>query len=203
MPKKKRTTKTSARTASRPRDARSQQQLAKALCRSQSAISQWTARPDWPFGRPIRWPLAISKVRGWVDATLTKDPADVGVDAIPVDVDDVERESILKEVAGLDPLKLAKLRKILAETQTIKRKNRILDEFYIERAQARAEISAIIHNTVTGMLAETRLSIDALESLGFIVDGTKGQAAKVLRERFEALCNRYADSMNDVVDRQS
>ena len=203
MAKKKRTTKKPTRPRSRPRDARSQHQLAEALGRSQSAISQWTARPDWPFGRPIKWPLKISAVRAWVDATLTKDPADVGVDERPIAVGDGERAAIMRDITNLDPLKQARLRKLLAETQTIKRKNQILDQFYIERAQARAEITAIIHNTTTGSLAEARSSAKAIESLGALGDGWKKRVAKLLLERAEGLCHRFADSMNEVIDRQS
>lgn len=203
MAKKKRTTKRPARTPSRPRDARSQHELATALRRSQSAISLWTKRPDWPFGRPIRWPLAISEVRAWVEATLTKDPADVGVDERPVEVGDGERATIRKEMGDLDPLKLARLQKIVAETKTIRRKNQILEQFYIERAQARGEINAIIHNTTTGILAEARSSAKAIDALGALGAGWKKRVAKLLLERAEGLCHRFADSMNDVIDRQS
>lgn len=203
MAKKKRTAKKPTRPRSRPRYVRTQHELARALSRSQSAIAHWTKRPDWPFGRPIKWPLKISSVRAWVDATLTKDASDVGVGERVVDVDDDERKSILKEMSDLDPLKLARLRKILAETQTIKRKNRILDEFYIERAQARSEIAALIRNTATGFIAEARSSAKAIESLGALHDGWQKRVAKLLRERAEARCNRFADEMNDVVNRKS
>lgn len=203
MAKKKKTTKKPRRTHSRPRYARTQRELAKALGRSQSAIAHWTRRPDWPFGRPIKWPVKITDVRAWIDATLTKDASDVGADERPIDVGNDERAAIRRDIENLDPLKQARFRKLLAETQQIKRKNQILDQLYMDRAKARAEISAIIHNTKTAMLAETRSSIEALDSLGFIVDGTKRQAARVLLARFEALCNRFRDSMNDVVDRQS
>lgn len=203
MAKKKRTTKRSARTPRQPRYARSQHQLAKALSRSQAAISHWTKRPDWPFGRPIRWPLKISAVRAWSDSTLTKDSSDVGVDERPVDVGDDERASILKEMADLDPLKMAKLRKILAETQQIKRKNAILDQFYMERAKVRTEIASIIRNTTTGIISEARSSAKAIQSLGVLAAGGKKLVAKLLVERAEGLCHRFADSMNDVIDRQS
>ena len=200
MATRKRTTKKSTRTRSRPRYARSQRQLANALGRSQPAIAYWTKRPDWPFGRPIKWPLKISAVRAWVDATLTKDASDVGADHNPVDIDDDGIAAIKRQIVALDPLKKAKLRKLLAETQQIKRKNQILDQWYMERAKARAEIASIIHNTTTGILAEARSSADAIHSLGVLVDGGKKRVAKLLIERAEALCNRFADSMNGVVD---
>ncbi|KKK86726.1 hypothetical protein LCGC14_2760350, partial [marine sediment metagenome] len=170
---------------------------------TKSAVHHWTRRSDWPFGSPPRWPLSIAKVQLWRARTLTKDASDVGVGDRVVDVDDDERASILKEMSDLDPLKLAKLRKILAETQQIKRKNQILDRFYMDRAKARAEIAAIIHNTTTGILAEARSSAKAIDALGALGNGWNKRVAKLLLERAEALCNRFADSMNDVVDRQS
>lgn len=203
MAKKKRTTKKPTRTRSRPRYARSQRELAKQLGRSPSAIAHWTKRPDWPFGRPIQWPLKISAVRAWVNATLTKDASDVGVDERPIDVGDEERAAIMRDIANLDPLKQAKFRKLLAETQQIKRKNRILDQLYMERAKARAEIASIIHNTKTALLADARSSAEAADSLGLLVARAKEKLAKLLVERCEAQCNRFAESMNDVVDRQS
>lgn len=203
MAKKKRTAKKTARTPNRPRYARSQRELAKALGRSPSAIAHWTRRPDWPFGQPIRWPLAITAVRSWVAATLTKDVSDVGAESASSETDDKLRAAIKRDIAGLDVLKKARIQKLLAETQQIKRKNQILDRFYMDRAKARAEIAAIIHNTTTGILAEARSSAAAIQSLGVLGAGGKKLVAKLLVERAEALCHRFADSMNDVVDRQS
>ena len=201
MAKKKKTRKKPRRTHSRSRYARSQRELANALGRSQSAIAHWTRRPDWPFGRPITWPLKIGDVRSWVDTTLTKDASDVGADERPVDVGDDERAAIMRDIANLDPLKQAKFRKLLAETQQIKRKNQILDQLYMERAQARAELAAIFHNVKTGFIAEARSSADAADSLGLVVDGAKARLAKLLVERCEARCNRFAEELHDVVDR--
>lgn len=203
MAKKKRTKKKPTRPQSRLGYARTQHELARALSRSQSAIAHWTKRPDWPFGRPIKWPLKISAVRAWVDATLTKDSSDVGVDERPIDVGDDERAAIMRDIADLDPLKKARLRKLIAETDQIKRKNRILDQFYIERATARAEIAVIFRTISSGILAEARSSADAIDSLGALGDGWKKRVATLLRERAEGLCNRFADSMNGVVDNQS
>ncbi len=109
----------------------------------------------------------------------------------------------MRDINNLDPLKQARFRKLLAETQQIKRKNAILDQLYMERAKARTEIASIIRNTTTGILAEARSSAKAIQSLGVLAAGGKKQVAKLLVERAEALCNRFADSMNDVVDRRS
>ena len=91
------------------------------------------------------------------------------------------------QVEDLGPLKRAKLRKILKETEHLERRIAKLDELYIDKAAARQEIASVIHNPATAFLAEARSSAEALDALGLLARGAKPRAAKLLSRAADGL----------------
>lgn len=175
----------------------SRRALARRLGRPESTVWRWLKDPRFPFDGDPPWPASItSKIAKWAVQTL--DPEATGAYATMSRT--CTSQGLRQQIENLDPLRRARLRKLVIETEKLKRQNQIFDSLYIDRAKARAELSAIFHNIKTALLAEARSSAEAADSLGLLVVGGKAKLAKLLVERCEALLNRFADSMKDVAD---
>ncbi len=169
------------------------QQLAAATHRAKSTVHLWTTRTDWPFGHPRNWlvkGLATKDVQVWMASTLQRGKSDE------------EKEDLRSEVAKLGPLQRAKLQKTMQETAKLKRTNELLDDLYIDKSKARREVAAVIQNVKTQLLAEATSAAQNADSRGLLAAGKKNDVAKLLRNRFEAICMRFAQAMRETVDRK-
>jgi len=135
-------------------------------------------------------------VERWAAATLQKGPEDVGLDA----GDGITGE-LQHHLRGLDPVKRLKAHKLAEEIGKLRRQNAQFDELYVDKAAAREEIAAVIHNTSSAILAELRSGIEALHSMGLLAKRAKKEAHSVMLHRFEQLLEQFANGMSDAIDR--
>ncbi|MDY7107856.1 MAG: hypothetical protein SYC29_04385 [Planctomycetota bacterium] len=190
-----------------PKLIKTKRALAEQLGRPYTTVLTWLQRDDFPFKRDPPWRTdTVAKIARWVSETI--DPDGTGAYATmrdnsttqPQSSDDEAdldpRESLRREVARLDPLKLARFHKLKRETEKLGHQIGILQERYVDRDAARAEIRAVIHNTKTALLAEARASAASLDSMGLLTSGAKRRVERLLLERIEAICNRFADGMH-------
>ncbi len=171
----------------------SQRKLAAEIGRPPTTVRHWMERPDWPVSSTPPWSDAdVRAVKLWSECTI--DPDQSGAYAT------MGNGTTRDALAALTPLNKARLQKLVHEAARIRRQNELFDRQYIDRVRARTEISAVIHNTATAILAETASAAAALDSQGFLADKARSKAEALLRERFEALLNQFADGLTEAVE---
>lgn len=205
--KKKKTARSSRQRSTSPpvrskrtrRIARTQEALAAYFDRSRSTVRNWFSYDEWRWGS--RGPFPLDEIEREFIPTLGRTPTDVGVDKPELHANNSSKESTSGSAIS-DPLKVARLLKVRQETEKLKRQNKLFDALYVDRAAARAEISSVIHNTRTAIIAEARSAAAALDSVGHLADGTKADVERILTERAEALCRRFADGLRQAIERK-
>ncbi|MDY7109442.1 MAG: hypothetical protein SYC29_12470 [Planctomycetota bacterium] len=193
-----------------PQLIRSKAALARALNRPTTTVLDWIKRPDFPAKKTPPWRAeTVEKIARWAARTI--DPYATGSyttmrDDSPRDGaaessnSEDPREALDREIRAMDPLKIARLRKLHKETTKLHHQIQILAENYVERGQARAEIAAVIHNTKTALLAEARASAASLDSMGLLANGAKRRVEALLVERIEAILRRFAEGMHEAIN---
>ena len=131
--------------------------LGRQVGRSHTAVRYWTERADWPFGRPVRWPLQVAAVEDWATESLETPP---------------EESAEVKRLRGL---------KLAAEIERLRMLNAELRGEMVDRRAAERAVLTLIHGLRSALLGFGSSIADKLHAEGLLRDGHR-QAVQRLTE---------------------